>query len=122
MADCASGVLQARALEYAQSYSASSHRRGQRVATRGVGRLLTDAGIEVTARSGTANELQLVLGFGAAALVPAGRQPDTDFGRKCRVTSAGTIGPTGFDFSSRVRRHPRSGRRPDPNLGVFARP
>ena len=57
MADCASGVLQARALEYARSCSASSHRRGQRAATRGVARLLTDACIEVTARSGTADEL-----------------------------------------------------------------
>src|SRR4029453_3026623 len=57
MADCASGVLQARALEYARSCSASSHRRGQRAATRGIARLLTDACIEVTARSGTADEL-----------------------------------------------------------------
>jgi hypothetical protein len=57
MADCASGVLQARALEYVRSCSASSHRRGQRAARRGVARLLTDAGIEVTARSGTDDEL-----------------------------------------------------------------
>src|SRR4029450_6428657 len=57
MADCAPGLLQARALEYARSCSASSHRRGQRAATRGVARLLTDACIEVTARSGTADEL-----------------------------------------------------------------
>jgi hypothetical protein len=60
-------------------------------------------------------------------------QPDPDFGRKCRVTAAGTsgrrrrghgrrIGPTGFDFSSRVRHHPGRGCRTDPHLGILGCP
>jgi hypothetical protein len=86
MADCASGVLQARALEYARSCSASSHRRGQRAATRGVARLLTDACIEVTARSGTADELLVrvaeyppdaVVGFAIGAVAIFARHSHT---------------------------------------------
>jgi hypothetical protein len=86
MADCASGVLQARALEYAQSCSASSHCRGQRAATRGVARLLTDAGIEVTARSGTADELLVrVAEYPPDAVVVDIRLPPTHTGEGMRA-------------------------------------